>query len=92
MLYKGKLYIEYCDRRNAQYREKHKHDKLSENGLKARRFFERTSREQRANLHAKKIALRDIRKTIEQEQHVDDITAGKILNALFSMPKTNEIY
>ena len=25
MLYKGKLDIEYCDRRNAQYREKHKY-------------------------------------------------------------------
>lgn len=92
MLYKGKLDIEYCDRRNAQYREKHRLDMLSEKGLKTRRYFERTSREQRANLLAKKIAMRDIRQTIEQEQHVDDITAGKILNALFRLPKTNEIY
>lgn len=92
MLYRGKQDIALCDERNSKYKEKHKDDVISANGMGTRVFYETTSRDERANLVARKAAFHDIVTEIANEKQTSRSHAGRILSQLLMIPKTIELY
>lgn len=51
---------EYKDARNARYQKAHQNDILSEHGKAMRAYFKNTDREERAEIRAKRQAIKDI--------------------------------
>jgi len=70
---------EYKDRRNAEYRNKHKDDVISEHGRLMRKYFAKTSREKRAENRAKRQAIKDILDYLIETKQVDSQHINQVM-------------